>query len=127
MKNLILKKHRCMLWKDELFDVKGSTKHTFLILKYTEVYRYSKTALRLHIWSNPKLAQLQKMGVIQEVIGLDEEFSIAYAKVANLPQIIALGEFKKRPHINGRWIKSRERILAHKILPYRPITLEGKK
>ena len=116
-----------MLWKDELFDEKGSTKHTFLILKYTEVYRYSKTVLRLHIWSSLKLAQLQKRGLIFDITYLDEDFTIAYTKVANLPQIISLGAFKQRPHIKGKWIKSRERILAHKILPYRPVSLEGKK
>ena len=31
-----------------------------------------------------------------------------------------LGSFKKRPHVNGAWIKDKECKLAHKILTYSP-------
>lgn len=126
MKNLILKKHKCMLWKDELYDVKDSTKHTFLLLKYAEVYRYSKNTLRLHIWNPRKLPQLIKRGLIFDLIGIDEGFSIAYTKVTDLTHLIALGAFRKRPHIKGSWIKNKEKLLAHKIIPYRPNLKEQK-
>lgn len=127
MKNLILKKHRCMLWKDELYDVKDSTKHTFLLLKYAEVYKYSRNTLKLHIWNSRRLAQLLKRGLIFDLISLDEDFTIASAKVENLPHLIALGAFRKRPHIKGNWIKNKEKLLAHKILVYRPLKLRGTK
>jgi len=126
MKNLILKKHKCMLWKDELYDIKDSTKHTFLLLKYAEVYKYSRTTLRLHIWNARKLSQMLKGGLIFNLVGLDEDFTIAYAKTANLSSLIALGAFRKRPHIKGKWIKNKEKLLGHKILPYRPVRLENK-
>ena len=119
MKNLILRKHKCMLWKDELYSEKGSTKHIFLLLKYAEVYRYSKTTLRLHIWNSKKLAQLTKRGLIFNLMGTDAGFCIAESKVADLPHLIALGAFKKRPHIKGNWVKKKEILLAHKIIPFR--------
>jgi len=112
-----------MLWKDDLHDVKDSTKHTFLILKYGEVYKYSKTTLRLHIWNSRKLSQLLKKGLIYDLVELDEGFNVAYAKVINLPHLIALGAFRKRPHINGTWIKNKEKLLAHKIISYKPVSL----
>ena len=64
MKDLIKKKHKCMVWKDELYDVKDSTKHTFLLLKYAEVYRYREKILRLYVWSSQKLSQLRAKGLI---------------------------------------------------------------
>ncbi|MDP8289783.1 MAG: hypothetical protein P9M02_02285 [Candidatus Susulua stagnicola] len=121
MKYLINKTRKHLLWKDELYDIKDSTKHTFLLLKYAEVYRYTKNTLRLHIWSTSKLSQLLKKGLIYDVTTLDEGFTIADAKVTDLPHLIALGTFKRRPNINGKWIKSREKILAHRILPYKPV------
>ena len=123
MKNLILKKHRCMLWKDELHGVKDSTNHTFLLLKYAEVFKYSKNTLRLHIWSASKQSQLLKVGLIFDLLPLNEGFNIVYAKTSDLSHLIALGAFGKRPHINGKWIKNKEKLLGHKILPYRPVNL----
>lgn len=119
MRTLVSKKHKCMLWKDELYDVKDSTKHTFLLLKYAEVYKYSKMTLKLHLWGTKKLSQLLKQGLIFDLTPLNEDFYTALAKVTDLPPIIALGAFRKRPHIKGNWIKKREKILGHKILPYR--------
>ncbi|MCK5615455.1 hypothetical protein KAR91_77040 [Candidatus Pacearchaeota archaeon] len=121
MKKLIFKKHKCMLWKDELYDIQDSTKHTFLLLKYAEVYRYTKNTLRLHVWISSKLSQLRKMGVILNEMEVDEHFTEIEVENENLPQLITLGAFKKRPNINGKWIKSKEKILEHRILPYKPV------
>lgn len=108
-----------LLWKDEVGD-------DFILLKYAEVYRFSENAFRLHIWSSKKLSQLLKNGLIFGLIGLDEGFTIAHAKVTNLSQLIALGAFKRRPNINGNWIKSKEKILAHRIFPYKPVIFQQK-
>lgn len=126
MKNLITKEHKHMLWKDELFGAKGSTNHTFLLLKYAEVYRYSKDTLRLYIWSSQKLSQLRRKGVIFNEQPSADDFYIADTKVSNLPLLISLGAFKRRPNINGKWLKNKEKILAHKILPYNPVKFEEK-
>lgn len=106
-----------MLWQDELGD-------EFLLLKYAEVYQYSENVLRLLIFSPKKLSQLRELGVILNEIGLDEPFTMVDINRSNLDQIIKLGEFKKRPNLNGRWLKDKEKDLAHKIIPYKPALKE---
>ncbi len=119
MKNLVTQKCKHMLWQDELYNVSGSTKHTFLILRYAEVYRFAHDVLRLHIWRKKMLPPVRELGSILNEICLDEHFYTIDTINENLPQIIQLGAFKRRPNLNGHWLKHKERILAHKILPYR--------
>jgi len=118
MKNIISKKQKHLLWQDEF----GSD---FLLLKYAEVYKYSESTLRLFVWSKKYVFQLQKLGLVLNEIETDDSFTILEVKTENLPQIIALGSFKRRPSIKGKWVKSKEEILAHKILPYRPKELNN--
>jgi hypothetical protein len=118
MKDIISKKQKHLLWQDELGD-------DFILLKYAEVYKYSENTLRLFVWSKKYMSQLQKIGVVLNEIETDDNFTIIETKVENLLQIIALGSFKRRPSIKGKWIKSKEAILAHKILPYRPKELNN--
>lgn len=61
---------------------------------------------------------LEKKGLILNKIDTDDKFYIVDIKVENLPQLIALGAFRRRPDKNGSWIKKIEEILGHKILPY---------
>ena len=117
MKKLITRKQKHMLWHDEL----GSD---FLLLKYAEVYLYSSDIVRLHVFSEKMLPQLRKRGLILDEKASDDDFHIIYSKVENLPQIIKLGEFRRRPPINGKWIKHKERVLPHKILKYRSKELD---
>ena len=126
MRTLITKEHKHLLWKDELFGAPGSTNHTFLLLKYTEIYKYSENTLRLYIWNYPKWLQLRKKGVILNELPSDEPFHIVDVKVACLPLLIALGAFRQRPDIKGRWIERKEELLGHKILPYNPTKLPMK-
>ena len=112
METVISNAHKQMLWKDELGD-------SFILLKFAEVYRYSDKCLRLLIFSRQKLFQLQKMGVIINLKATDDPLYIVDMKRKYLPLIISLGAFKRRPHKNGKWIKTREALLGHKILPYR--------
>jgi len=37
----------------------------------------------------------------------------------NLPLFLFLGAFKRRPDIEGEWIRDKERRLGYKILPYK--------
>ena len=113
MKPLLSKKQKHLLWKDELGD-------DFLLLKYCEVYRYSKSAIRVVLFRRKLLAQLEKMGVISNKFFTDDRLCILHVKIEYLPQIIELGAFRRRPHRNGKWIKSKEELLGHRILPYRP-------
>jgi len=113
MRSLISSDHKHLLWKDECGD-------DFLLLKYAEVYRYDKNTLRLHIWSSKKRSWLRQQGWILNEIELDEPFTIIDVDVSKLDQIIELGAFRKRPHLNGALIKEKEERLAHKIIPYNP-------
>ncbi len=126
MRTLITKEHKHLLWKDELFGAPGSTNHTFLLLKYTEIYKYSENTLRLHIWNLKKLALIRSRGWILNELPSDELFRIVDVKTSNLPLLIALGAFKQRPHIQGKWIERKEELLGHKILPYNPTKLPMK-
>ncbi len=43
----------------------------------------------------------------------------------NLPPILSLGAFKRRPDITGEWIRDKERRLGHRIRTYRYCKNEG--
>jgi len=114
MNTLINKEHKHLLWKDEI-------NFPFLLLRYAEVYRYSKDTLRLFVFMLSKLPPLRKLGVIQREERTDDNIVIIDVKTQDLPVLIQLGQFKKRPHIHGRWIKDKEKRLGHRIIPYRPV------
>ena len=113
MKEILTKQHKHLLWQDELGE-------PFLLLKYAEIFEYSATALGLHCWSFQKTAQLRSKGLILFEMATDDPLYVLRIDKCHLPFLISLGSFKKRPHINGAWIKNKERQLAHKILPYQP-------
>lgn len=110
MSTIIPDKYKHMLWKDECGD-------DFLLLKYAEVYRYSKTTVRLHIWFKKYVLLVHSKGWILNERHLNEQFTVVDVDLTNLEQIIQLGAFKRRPDRNGAWIKRLEQILAHKIIP----------
>ena len=92
------------LWKDEIGDV-------FLLTKRMEIYAYSKTVLGCYCWHRKTYLQLQKMGVFFDVQETDDSVVSFSVKRANLPQLLALGGFKRRPHRNGKWIKRKSSCL----------------
>jgi hypothetical protein len=108
-----------MLWEDESYNTPKSTKHTFLLLKYAEVYRFSRNTLRLHIWNKKMLPPVRKLGSILNEMGSGDYLSIIDVENGILPQLIQLGAFKRRPNLNGGWLKHKEEILGHRIFPYR--------
>ncbi|MDP8265264.1 MAG: hypothetical protein P9M12_07320 [Candidatus Aceula lacicola] len=114
MIDLITRREKQLLYKDELGDV-------FLLLKYGEVFRYSKNVLRVIISLHSKAVQLRKSAVILNEDSTDDRLYIFDVNQRYLPQIIALGVFKRRPHKNGKWIKKMQKKLAHRIIPFNPI------
>lgn len=110
---LISKKYECLVWQDEL-------KVPFLLLKYAEVFEYSDTTLGLHCWNKKVLAVLRFEGLISFEMTTDDPLVILRVDKCHLPRLLALGSFRKRPDINGAWIKEKKKLLAHKILTYRP-------
>lgn len=102
-----------MLWQDELGD-------DFLLLKYAEVYEYFDNTLRLLVFCPQKCSQLRKSGLILNEDSTDDGLCIVDVDKQNLEQIIALGAFKRRPSIKGKWIKDKEKKLAHRIITFNP-------
>ena len=113
MKDLIKQDNMHLLWKGERGD-------TFLILKYAEIFRYSENVLRVLIFSPKMVSPVKKLGSILEESVLDDGIYSIDINKSKLPLLIQLGAFKKRPHLNGRWIKDKEKRLGHEILPFRP-------
>ena len=112
MKSVTPAKYKHMLWKDECEEPSD-----FLLLKYAEVYLYSKDILRLHIFLPKYLSLVRSRGWILKEHHLDEPFTMVDVDIANLEQIIQLGAFRRRPDTNGAWLAKIEKILAHKIRP----------
>lgn len=119
MKDLIGKQHRHLLWQDEIGE-------EFLLLKYAEVFEHGENTLGLHCWSFPRLAWLRKKGLILNERKTDDPLYVLTVEKRFLSDLIALGAHKQRPHLKGTWLKEREKLLAHKILPYRPVSLRTK-
>lgn len=113
MRSLLFKNQRHLLWKDELGD-------DFIILKYAEVYRYSKRTLRISCWSRKKALQLINKGVILAKYRTDDLLYHLDVKIKDLSLLIELGAFKRRPNIRGKWIAEKEKLLGHKIIPFQP-------
>ncbi len=113
IKNYISKEHKHYLYQDELGD-------TFLITRYCEIFINSKTTCK--VWSNlsPKRFRDRFKGVKIDDLNQNDDFYEYVVNLRFLPVLIACGGMKKRPHLKGRWIKSREGLFGHKILPYRP-------
>ena len=113
IKNYITKEHKHLLWKDEIND-------DFLITKWGEIFIYSKTELRLYVWSYKKYSQLKKTGQILYEDPSDDPFYTFNVKLSLLPELLLGSGLKKRPYIHGRWIKALEERLAHDIIKYEP-------
>jgi hypothetical protein len=118
MKNLITQDLKHLLWKDEIGD-------PFLLLNYGEVYKYDKNTLRLLAWSREMCARLRQKGVILNERSYDDRLYALDIDRFNLALLIQLGAFKRRPHKNGKWIKHKEELLGHRIIPYRATLKEN--
>ena len=110
---------RPYLWKDEIND-------PFLLTKHMELYLYSgytpdkidNAVLGCYCWTRKIASQLRKMGVTFDDWSTDDGIYTFKTYIANLPLILSLGAFKRRPSKNGKWVEDKERRLGHRILPY---------
>lgn len=113
MKDLITNEHKVLLWQDECGD-------QFLILKYTEVFKYSDNLLRLHCWSFKFKELLKTKGLIVNERKPDDPLFIIDVKIENLFKLLRLDTIKKRMGKTSKKLLKLEKVLAHKIIPYRP-------
>jgi hypothetical protein len=113
MKSLITSKHKHLLYKDELNDI-------FILTKYLEIYRKSKTLLGCCCWSFKILVKLRSMGLILNEWSTSDGLYLFDTNCTNLEALIQCGAQKRRVYRNGSWLKSREYKLAHRIIPFNP-------
>jgi len=89
----------------------------FILTKRMEIYCFSKTTLGGYCYHRKTYLQLLKTGLIFNVHELDDPIVNFHTDRANLPLLLSLGTFKRRPHRNGKWIKKKELLLGHDIRP----------
>jgi len=70
------------------------------------------------VGAEKKALQLINKGVVLDKDRTDDLLYHLDVKVKDLPLLIELGAFKRRPNIYGKWIAGKEKQLGHKIFPY---------
>jgi hypothetical protein len=112
MKTLVPAKYKKLLWKDEVGD-------TFILLKYAEIYRYSDTILKMVIWSYKQAQAVKKLGIVLAKDSTDDGLYIYDIHIRDLDKAIDMGgSFTNRFRKESKWIKDKEKRLAHRIIPY---------
>ncbi|MDA3813941.1 MAG: hypothetical protein PF570_06770 [Candidatus Cloacimonetes bacterium] len=115
MKRLISEKYKHLLYKDEINE-------QFLLLKNMEIYRKSKTTLGVNCWSKNIYLQLEKEGITTDDFLTDDRLYLFETDNPKLPRLLATGSHSRRIHHKGRWLKDKEKRLAHKIIPFNPVS-----
>ncbi len=113
MNNLISSKYKHLLYRDLCRD-------TFLLTKYMEIYRKSKSTLGCYCWSFKTLVKLRTKGIIFNEWSTDDGLYTFETKNENLDVLIQCGAPKRRIHKKGKLLKSRKQKLGHKIIPFNP-------
>ena len=115
MKDLVPKKYKHLLYKDESPELCD-----FLLLNYAEVYRYSENTLRLLCWSPSKRLQVKNKMRVSNEWGTDDGLLLFDVNNSKLDDLIALGATKQRIHKGGKRLRGLEEKLGHKIYPFNP-------
>ncbi len=113
MKNLITEKYKHLLCKDKIND-------PFLLTHYMEIYQKSETILGCYCWSFKTTVKLRSMNIIFNEWGTADGLYLFEVNKENLDTLIELGAPKRRIHKKGKFLKSREKKLGHRIIPYNP-------
>jgi len=113
MRNLISSKYKHLLYRDKCKD-------TFLLTKFMEIYRKSKTTLGCTCWSYKTLVKLHSKGIIFNKWSTFDGLYTFDTNIENLDVLIECGAPKRRIHKKGKWLKSRVQKLGHSIIPTNP-------
>ena len=113
MKQFITEKHKHLLYKDELNS-------PFILTKYCEIYKKTDKILGVYCWSPKIFRQIEDLGLNFKTYKTADRLYCFETKVENLNQIIELGAHSRRVYRRGKWLKDKEKRLAHKIIPYNP-------
>jgi len=105
------------LWQDDIQD-------PFLLTRRMEIFLFNDKTLGIYLYSSQSLSLLRNMCQIWHIVPQDDFGYECHTNIENQPLLLHWGAFKRRPHINGKWIKKKEELLGHKILPYNPETIK---
>lgn len=110
---LITKRHKHLLYKDEIGE-------EFLLLKRCEVFERSETTLGCHFWLKPARSKVAFLSSRFNERVTDDPLYICDINKADLPALLALERSKRRKRLTDVWLKDMEKKLCHKIIPYNP-------
>jgi hypothetical protein len=114
IKNLIQKKDRSMLYRDEC-------QAEFLLCSCGEIYWHSEKTLRVYCWSPKAIKKAQNSGLELTFVVTDDPFYVFDVDRRFLQEIMGfLGRSKKRIARNSDRLRQLETRLGHKILSYSP-------
>ncbi len=115
MEALISAKHKHLLYRDEC-----KCRTTFVLTKFMEIYRKSIKTLGCHCWSYKTLVKLRSKCIIFNEWSTSDGLYTFETNNENLNVLIQCGAPKRRIHKKGKWLKSREQKLGHRIISTNP-------
>ena len=87
-----------------------------------EIYRKSKTILGCNCWSFKTLIKLRSKGIIINEWQTSDGLYLFETNIVNLDSLIELGAPKRRIHKRGKFLKSKEKKLGHRIILFNPVS-----
>lgn len=102
---------RHLIWQDEIHDI-------FILTREMEIYCYSDKILGLYIWNWNTKRKLRSKGLIYAEIPCDDGILACHADSSNLSDLLPSYCGVQRFPKNSKWIKGKEELLGHKILPF---------
>ncbi len=118
MRDIITKKHKHLLYRDECGN-------DFLITKDCEIYAKSDSMLGVVAFANGQALKRILRGKFNDFSITDDQLYLFTIKVENLPYLLGYNSIPKRRMKRGsRKLIELEKTLGHKILNYRPKSKE---
>ncbi len=79
-----------------------------------------KYILGCYCWEKKTFLRLKNTGLIFGEKKTDDRLFCFKTDIQNLPLLLSMGPFKRKPYKRGKWIQKLEKKLGHEILPYTP-------
>lgn len=113
MRQYLTKENKHLLWKDECDD-------EFILTSFGEIYESPNEGVRLVSWLSQNSPTIKGFGVNIGFSSTDDGLCLLDYPKEKLPVLLAKNRLRRRPYLNGAWLKDKEARLAHKIIPTNP-------
>jgi hypothetical protein len=111
IQNLIGSEHKHLLWKDDNDD-------PFILTDFCEAYEYSAEIIRLLFWDSKSFKRIAGILNTFDHHKTDDPIWMCSIKVEDFSKLLKLCKSRKNRRTKaGKWIKDKEKRLAHRILP----------